>query len=80
MDLASISPAVREAAERFERETGRRLDDTFAPGPVPETRNPESGFLYSVMREMRFQFEPARWGPSDSFNRIDPIRASDFRA
>ena len=36
MNLAALSPAVREAAERFERETGRRLDDNFPPGPVDE--------------------------------------------
>jgi hypothetical protein len=36
MNLAALSPAVREAAERFERETGRRLDNNFAPGPVDE--------------------------------------------
>ena len=36
MNLAAVSPAVREAAERFERETGRLLDDNFPPGPVDE--------------------------------------------
>ena len=36
MNLAALSPEVREAAERFERETGRRLDGTFGPGPVDE--------------------------------------------
>jgi len=38
MNLAALSPEVREAAERFERESGRRLDDTFPPGPVDEAR------------------------------------------
>lgn len=36
MNLAALNPAVRDAAERFERETGRRLDDNFPPGPVNE--------------------------------------------
>ena len=36
MNLAALRPEVREAAERFERETGRRLDDNFPPGPVDE--------------------------------------------
>jgi hypothetical protein len=36
MNLAALSPTVREAAERFERETGRRLDDNFPPGSVDE--------------------------------------------
>jgi hypothetical protein len=31
MNLAALSPAVRAAAERFERETGRRLVDNVAP-------------------------------------------------
>ena len=36
MNLAALSPDVRAAAERFERETGRRLDDNLGPGPVDE--------------------------------------------
>jgi len=36
MNLAALSPTVRAAAERFERETGRRLDDNLPPGPVDE--------------------------------------------
>jgi len=36
MNLAALNSAVRDAAERFERETGRRLDDNFPPGPVDE--------------------------------------------
>ncbi len=36
MNLQAIRPTVREAAARFERETGRRLDDNFSPGPVDE--------------------------------------------
>ena len=36
MNLAALSPAVREAVLRFERETGRRLEDNFPPGPVDE--------------------------------------------
>ena len=36
MNLAALSPEVRTAAERFERETGRRLDDNLGPGPVDE--------------------------------------------
>ncbi len=36
VNLDAIGRPVREAAERFERETGRRLDDTFSPGPVDE--------------------------------------------
>jgi len=31
MNLAALRPAVRAAAERFERETGRRLVDNVAP-------------------------------------------------
>ena len=31
MNLAALSPEVRTAAERFERETGRRLDDNLGP-------------------------------------------------
>ena len=29
MNLAALSPKVQEAAERFERDTGRRLDDNL---------------------------------------------------
>ena len=36
MNLAALSPEVRTAAERFERETGRRLDDNIPVGPVDE--------------------------------------------
>ena len=36
MNLAALSPDVRAAAERFERETGRQLDDNIPAGPVDE--------------------------------------------
>ena len=36
MNLSSLRPQLRDAAERFERETGRRLDDNSPPGPVDE--------------------------------------------
>ncbi len=34
MNLRALDPLLRDAAERFERETGRRLDDNFPAGPV----------------------------------------------
>ena len=36
MNLAALPPQLRDAAERFERETGRRLDDNLPAGPVDE--------------------------------------------
>ena len=36
MNLLALPPDIRATAERFERETGRRLDDNFSPGPVDE--------------------------------------------
>ena len=35
-NFAALSQHVREAAERFEREPGRRVDDALGPGPVRE--------------------------------------------
>jgi hypothetical protein len=36
MNLAALDPHVRVIAERFERETRRRLDDSLPPGPVDQ--------------------------------------------
>ncbi len=36
MNLAALSADVRAAAERFERETSRSLNDNLGPGPVEE--------------------------------------------
>ena len=36
MNLLALPAHIREAAESFERETGRRLDDNLPAGPVDE--------------------------------------------
>ena len=36
MNLAALPAEIRAAAEQWERETSRRLDDNLGPGPVDE--------------------------------------------
>ena len=36
MNLSALDPRLQDVAQRFEKDTGRRLADNFPPGPVDE--------------------------------------------